>query len=81
MRAVKDNKVYDITEAQKASYLKQGYNIADDTGKIIEYAPTATVSYSEYVKVKKELNEAKAEIAATKKAKSGKTTKSEDSGE
>lgn len=81
MRAVKDNKVYDITEAQKSSYLKQGYNIADDTGKILEYAPTATVSYSEYAKLKKELNEAKAEIAASKKAKSGKTTKSEDSGE
>lgn len=58
MKAVKDNKEYDITENQKAEYLAQGYDIVQD-GKVIEYSPKKTISYSEYQKVKKELEEAK----------------------
>jgi len=80
MQAVKDNKVYTITEVQKASYLKQGYNIIDDSGKVLEYSPTSTVPYSKYIKLKNELDELKAEAAA-KKAKPVKSAKSEDSGE
>ncbi len=78
MLAVKDNKVYTITEVQKASYLKQGYNIIDDSGKVLEYSPTATVPYSKYIKVKNELDEIKAEMAE-KKVKPAKSAKTEDS--
>lgn len=77
MQAVKANKVYSITEAQKASYLKQGYNITDDSGKVLEYSPTATVTYSKYIQVKNELDEIKAEMAA-KKVKAVKSAKTED---
>lgn len=49
MKAVKNNKVYTITETTKKAYLSQGYDIVDDSGKIIEKAPTATVPYSVYM--------------------------------
>ena len=56
MLAVKDNKVYRIDENSKEEYLAQGYNICDDSGKIVEYSPSATVSRAEYDKVFAELN-------------------------
>lgn len=59
MKAVKDNKEYDITENQKAEYLSQGYDIVDGNGKVIEYSPKKTIAYSEYQKLKKELEETK----------------------
>ena len=48
MRAVKDNKVYNISEMQKDEYLTLGYDIYDDEGKILEHSPKTTVSYAEY---------------------------------
>lgn len=59
MKAVKSNKEYDITENQKSEYLSQGYDIVDENGKIIEYSPKKTIAYSEYQKVKEELEKAK----------------------
>lgn len=59
MKAVKDNKEYDITENQKAEYLSQGYDILDENRKVIEYSPKKTIAYSEYQKVKEELEKAK----------------------
>ena len=56
MLAVKDNKVYRIDENSKEEYLAQGYNTCDDSGKIVEYSPSATVSRAEYDKVLAELN-------------------------
>ncbi|MGP1505175.1 MAG: hypothetical protein ACTTIR_06105 [Eggerthia catenaformis] len=54
MQAVKDNKVYTISEALKDSYLKQGFDIYDQDGKVEEYSPLKTVKYSEYSKLQKE---------------------------
>lgn len=56
MFAVKDNKVYRIDENSKETYLAQGFNICDDSGKIVEYSPSATVSRADYNKVLAELN-------------------------
>lgn len=67
MLAVKDNKVYRTDESSKEEYLAQGYNICDDTGKIIEYSPSATVSRADYDKMLAELN-------ALKSKKNGKET-------
>ena len=36
MKAFKANKQYTITEAEKAGYLAQGYDIIDDTGAVVE---------------------------------------------
>lgn len=61
MKAVKANKQYTITEAEKESYLAQGYDILDDKGKITERSPQAAVAYSEYEKLLKENTALKAE--------------------
>lgn len=71
MKAKKLNKVYDIDNASKASYLKQGYDIYNDNGECIEHSPLSVVPYSEYDKVVKELEalkKAAAEKVATEKA-------------
>lgn len=60
MKAVKANKEYRVTEANKQMYLDDGYDIIDDKGKVIEYSPKKTIKYSEYQKLEKELEEAKA---------------------
>lgn len=57
MKAVKGNKVYTIEEAEKKTYLAQGYDITDDAYQVIEHSPAATVPYHEYEKL---LNENKA---------------------
>lgn len=55
MIARKENKEYTINEHQKALYLKDGYDIYDDNGKIVEYSPKKTITYNEHVKVVAEL--------------------------
>lgn len=48
MKAVKENKVYTITEQQRKAYAAQGFDITDDNGRIIEYAAGKTVPYTQY---------------------------------
>lgn len=67
MKAIKANKIYSITETSKESYLAQGFDIADDKGKVIEHSPSSAVSYSEYEKVIEENKKLKAENAKLKK--------------
>lgn len=67
MKAVKANKVYTIDDTAKSAYLAQGYDIADDSGKVIERSPQTTVKYSEYEKIAAENKKLKAEIARLKK--------------
>lgn len=59
MKAKKENKVYEVDKTTKDRYLKDGYDIYDDEGKLIENAKNKTVSYKEYEKLQKELEEAK----------------------
>lgn len=63
MRAVKDNKVYDISKVQKEEYLSLGYDIYDDEGQLLERSPKATVPYLDYEKVVKERDELKAQLS------------------
>ncbi len=68
MKAKRENKVYSINTVQeKQRYLKEGYDIYDDDGKILEYSPKKKILYSEYVKVMKE-NERLQLLAAEKQA-------------
>lgn len=60
MKAMKENKVYAITETEKVRYIEQGFDIFDDAGKLLEYGRGKTVSIEEYERVKKELDELKA---------------------
>ena len=64
MVAIKANKQYTITEAEKKSYLAQGYDIIGDNGAV-EHSPQATVPYAEYEKLRDELAQVRA--AKTKK--------------
>lgn len=59
MKAKKENKVYEVDKTTKDRYVKLGYDIYDDEGKLIENAKNKTVAYAEYEKLQKELENAK----------------------
>ncbi|EEC58166.1 hypothetical protein NQ488_04825 [[Bacteroides] pectinophilus] len=65
MKAKKENKIYKIvTEEEKNRYLKEGFDIYDDSGKLLEYSPAKKIAYSEYAKLLKENEELKAKLKA-----------------
>lgn len=51
MKAVKNNKEYNINEAQKKMYMEAGYDIKDDDGNVIDYGRGKTISFEEYKKI------------------------------
>ena len=62
MKAKKENKIYDITtEQEKQRYLKEGYDVYDNNGKLLEYSPLKKIAYSEYDKIMAENAALKAE--------------------
>lgn len=67
MKAVKENKVYTITAAEKERYVGMGYDILDDSGKTIEAAHGKSISYDKYLEVVKENDKLKADNAKLKK--------------
>ncbi len=67
MKAVKENKVYTITEQQRKAYVTQGFDITDDRGRIIEYAAGKTVPYAQYAALLEENNRLKKQLAAAQK--------------
>ena len=71
MVAIKANKQYTITEAEKKSYLAQGYDIIGDNGAV-EHSPQATVPYAEYEKAQAEIAKLRDELAQIKAAKTKK---------
>lgn len=60
MIAEKGNKVYTIDETMKARYEADGFDIKDDSGKVISTGKGKTVPYEEYQKVLDELEDLKA---------------------
>ena len=67
MKAVKGNKVYTIDESTKARYQAEGFDILDDSGKVIAAGKGKNVSYEEYLRVLQELEALKAKQAAVDK--------------
>lgn len=57
MEARKENKVYKINDQQKNLYLKQGFDIYDENGEIIEHTPLKTIKYSDHLKIVNELKD------------------------
>lgn len=54
MKAKKENKVYTITTKQeKQRYLKEGFDIYDDEGEILEHSPLKKIAYSKYAELEK----------------------------
>lgn len=65
MRAKKENKVYRIhTESEKQRYLKEGYDIYDDAGNLLEHSPLKKISYSAYAALQAELAALKSQAPA-----------------
>ncbi len=62
MRAVKGNKEYGISEAQKKTYQDLGFDILDDDGSVISYGRGKTVPYEEYNALRKENEALKKEL-------------------
>lgn len=50
MQAIKDNRVYTITEADIESFRKEGYDIYEN-GKVIAYGQGKTVPYEKYAQL------------------------------
>lgn len=51
MKAVKDNRVYTITEVDVESFRKEGYDIFDDDNNIVAYGVGKSVSYDKYAEL------------------------------
>lgn len=66
MKASKGNKVYNIDENQKKSYITQGFDILSDDGEILEHGAGKTVSYETYEKLRKENEVLKRELSKSK---------------
>ncbi|MCI6467454.1 MAG: hypothetical protein MSA90_18570 [Faecalicatena sp.] len=92
MKAKKENKAYMInTDQEKQRYLKEGYDIYNEDGTVLEYSPQKKVTFSKYMEAVKEIeslqklvaernteNEAlKAEVVALQKVKSEPAKKAE----
>ncbi len=60
MTAEKGNKVYTIDESMRPRYEADGFDIKDDSGKLISTGKGKTVPYEEYQKVVAELEALKA---------------------
>lgn len=48
MRAVKGNKEYTITETQKDQYVRDGFDIVDNTGKILQAGAGKSVPFAQH---------------------------------
>ena len=67
MKAVKDNRVYTITEADVESFRKEGYDIFDDQNNVVAYGVGKSVSFEKYAELMAEyekLMEENAELAS-----------------
>lgn len=71
MKASKDNKVYTITEAEKAVYLDRGYAVMLDDGTV-EVPASATVPEAEYRRLTAENASLKAKLRKAQAEKDGK---------
>lgn len=48
MKAVKGNKEYTITATQKEQYVRDGYDILDESGKILQVGAGKSVPFATY---------------------------------
>lgn len=67
MRAEKGNKQYTIDETQRAFYAKEGFDIYDDEGKLIQNGAGKTVPFERYQAALDHIAELEAAAAAPDK--------------
>lgn len=63
MLAQKDNKTYNISEAEKKMYLADGYDIYSDEGELLERSPSAAVSWAVHERALARIKELEVELA------------------
>lgn len=54
MIAEKGNRVYQVDKVTKNAYLKDGFTIKDDKGKVLEYPGDKTITWAEHEVLVKE---------------------------
>ena len=74
MKAVKANKEYAITEAEKKGYIDQGFDIIGNDGDVVAYGRGKTVPYADYKALQEENEKLKQELESFK-SKTKKSTK------
>lgn len=50
LEARKENKVYKIDETMKDRYLKEGFDVYNENGEIVEHTPLKKIKYSDHLK-------------------------------
>lgn len=48
MKATKGNKDYTIDQTQQERYVKEGFDILDDSGKLVRHGAGKTVPYDKF---------------------------------
>ena len=68
----KANRIIEVTDSQVDGYLKRGYDLIDDNGRILKHATGGrTVSLAEYNKALEEIERLKEELKKAKKGGGG----------
>lgn len=68
MYAFKGNQQYTITEAEKAAYVAQGFDILNEQGVVIENGAGKTVPFAKFKALQDELAAAQAQIQSMQDA-------------
>lgn len=68
MKASKGNKVYTIDATQQEHYVKEGFDILDDNGKLVQQGAGKTVPYEKYQTVANENTTLKKQLKTAQEA-------------
>jgi len=68
MTATKENKVYTIDQSQQEHYVKEGFDILDDNGKLVKQGAGKTVPYEKYQTVANENTALKKQLKTAQEA-------------
>lgn len=68
MTATKGNKVYTIDQSQQERYVKEGFDILDDSGKVVQQGAGKTVPYEKYQTVVNENTTLKKQLKTAQEA-------------
>jgi len=68
MKATKGNKVYTIDQTQQERYVKEGFDILDDNGKLVRHGAGKTVPYDKFQTVANENTALKKQLKTAQEA-------------
>ena len=66
MVAIKENRVYTITEAEMSAFQKEGYDIYSEDGSVVAYGVGKSVPFEKYAKLMEHVESLQEEIIALK---------------